>query len=221
MPTGRARAQVAAMGALWFTVVITGLLCLAFPCLLVLRVGMHWALGLALGAVFLGLSIGAVVLLRQRRLPRVLDFTMAQWTVALVVFMGVGVPQLDREWRPILVPFRAAREMEAKGARVYEARLTETQLGYASLEFRHVLPSAPTVEAVKAALASSEPVALLMEPELFWRDTIKPLGLTVVEVHTEASRSRKLSDRSPALLLNARAAQLFPPDAWEKQELLR
>ena len=210
MPKGRARAQGAVMGALWFTVVLTGLLCLAFPVLLVLRVGMSLALGLALGAAFLALTVGAVVLLRQRRLPRVLDFTMAQWTLALVVFMGIGVPELDREWRPILVPFRMARELEQKGVKVYEANLTETQMGYASLEFKHVLPSLSSPDAVRAALASSEPVAMLAEPRFFWRNTIEPLGLPAVVVPTEASESRKLSDRAPTLVLNLRAAQLFP-----------
>jgi 4-amino-4-deoxy-L-arabinose transferase-like glycosyltransferase len=218
MPKGRARAKSAVMGALWFTVVLTALLCVAFPCLLVLRVGMPLVQGVALGGIFLAMTVAAMVLLRQRRLPRVLDLTMVQWTLALVVFMGVGVPQLDREWRPILVPFRAARELEQQGVRILEGRLTETQLGYASLEFRHILPSASTAEAVRAAMAVPEPVAMLMEPQLFWGEAIKPLGLPVVEVRTEASRSRKLYDRAPALILNARAAELFPPAVWEQDE---
>ena len=209
MPKGRARAQGAGLlGVLWFTVFFAGLLGLACPWIIVARVGMPWGLALVLSLLSAAMSVVTVILMRQRRLPRVLDFTMAQWTLFLLLVLFVMVPHLDREWRPILEPFRIAHQLERQGVKVYECRLTETEMGYASLEFRHILPSAGEPEAVRQALESDQPVALLMDSRDFWRSLIQPRGWPGVEWPTGASRSRKLWDRAPALILNPGAERL-------------
>jgi len=143
-----------------------------------------------------------------RRLPRVLDVTMVQWTAFLVFFVAVGVPALDREWRHILEPYEIARTLEGQGAMVYQGRLTETQLGYASLELQHVLAPVPTPEAVAAALAAPVPVVLLLEPTLYWKRVIQPRGFHCVEVPLEAARFKEIWFRTPVLLLNDRAWEL-------------
>ncbi|MDR3669261.1 MAG: glycosyltransferase family 39 protein [Holophaga sp.] len=209
MPKGRARAKGAGLRVLWITVGLVGFLGVALPWFVVVQARLHAGLALSLSALSAAMSAGAVVMLVQRRLPRVLDVTMAQWTIFLIFFMAVGVPALDREWRPILVPFAIAHQLEGQGARVYEGRLTETQLGYASLEFQHVLPPVATPDAVRAALASPVPVALLLEPTLYWKYDIKPRSFPAQEVPLEAFQIRELAHRTPVLLLNARAGELY------------
>jgi hypothetical protein len=118
---------------------------------------------------------------------------------------------MDREWRPILEPYAIVRELEAQGTRTFQGRLTETQLGYASLELRHVLAPVATPQAVRAALEAPGPVALLVEPTLYWAHELKPLGLPAREVPLAASRSREIWYRTPVLLVNARAWNLIKP----------
>jgi 4-amino-4-deoxy-L-arabinose transferase-like glycosyltransferase len=211
MPKGRARAPALVLAVLGSTVLLAGLLGVAFPWVVVARVGMHPALALLLALPPAALTVTALALLRQRRLPRVLDLAMAQWTLFLVLFLGIGVPELDREWRPILEPFQLARRLESRGARVYEGRLSETQLGYASLEFQHVLPSAASPAAVRAALAEPWPVALLLETKFYWREELQPTLGEVMAVRTVAGGDRKLWDRAPTLVVNEQAAALLKP----------
>jgi len=209
MPRGRARAKAGLLRVLAITIGLAGVLGAALPWLVVVQAKLPWTRALGVSAVSLALTTLAVLMLVQRRLPRVLDVTMAQWTIFLLFFMGVGVPALDREWRPILVPFELARRMETRGAKVYQGRLTETQLGYASLTLQHVIPPVATPEAVQAALAEPEPVALLLEPTLYWRDDIRPRGFPGRVVPLEASGIKELSFRTPVLLLNARGWALY------------
>jgi len=209
MPRGRGRTRPGVLRVLALTVGFAGSLGAALPWLVVVQVGLHWRLALLVTAVSLGLTAVAVLMLFQRRLPRVLDVTMIQWTVFLLFFMAVAVPALDREWRPILVPFELARVLETRGARVCQGRLSETQLGYASLTLRHVLPPADSPEAVRAALNAPEPVALLLEPSVYWKQVLKPLGLPGREVPLEAAQSGELWFRTPVLLLNPPAWSLY------------
>jgi 4-amino-4-deoxy-L-arabinose transferase-like glycosyltransferase len=208
MPKGRARARPPVLRVLWTTVLLAGILGAALPWLVVAQAGLHRGLALLVTGVSAAMTAVAVRALVQRRLPRVLDLTMVQWTVFLIFFVAVGVPALDREWRPILQPFTLARELEARGARVYQGGLTETQLGYASLELRHVLPPVATPEAVRAALESPGPVALLLEPTITWKQVLKPLALPGVEVPLEAAQSPEIWYRTPVLFLNERAWEL-------------
>lgn len=208
MPKGRARAQRPILVLLSLTLGFVALLGLAFPWIVAARVGMALLPALLLSLFTLGLSAFALILLWQRRLPQALDWTMVQWTVVLVMFMGFGVPELDREWRPILEPYKVAKTLESRGARLMHGRLSETMLGYASLEFRHVLPSVGSVAEVKAALAEPGPVVLLVEPKHFWRGELQPLGLRH-EIPTATTTHRKLWDRAPTLLANDAALRLL------------
>ena len=209
MPKGRARAKSMVLRVLWITVLFVGLLGAGLPWMVAFQAGLHWGLACLLSVVSAGMSAVAVTMMVQRRLPRVLDATMAQWTVFLIFFMAVGVPALDREWRPILVPFTIVRNLEAQGTKVYEGHLTETQLGYASLELQHVLPSVATPAAARAALESPEPVALLVEPTLYWKQDLMPLGLPGQVVPLEAAQAKELWFRTPVLLLNGRAWKIY------------
>jgi hypothetical protein len=209
MPKGRARAKPMVLRVLWITVAMVGILGIGLPWLVAFQAGLHRDLAILLTVVSAGMSAVAVALLVQRRLPRVLDVTMAQWTVFLIFFMVVGVPALDREWRPILVPFDIVHKLEGQGTKVYEGHLTETQLGYASLELQHVLPSVRNPGEVRAALEAPEPVALLLEPTLYWKNDLQPLDLPGQVVPLEAAREKELWFRTPVLLLNDRAWKLY------------
>jgi len=208
MPKGRARARPGVLRVLWITVLFVALLGIALPWMVVVQAGLHRGLAMLISATSAGLSAVAVLLLVRRRLPRVLDVTMAQWTVFLVFFVAVGVPALDREWRHILEPYEIARKLEGQGATVYQGRLTETQLGYASLELQHVLPAVATPEAVRTALAAPVPVVLLLEPTIYWKHVIQPRAFPCLEVPLEAARFKEIWFRTPVLLLNARAREL-------------
>jgi hypothetical protein len=72
-----------------------------------------------------------------------------------------------------------------------------------------VIPPVATPDAVQAALAGPEPVALLLEPTLYWRDDIKPKGFPGRVVPLEASGIKELAFRTPVLLLNARGWALY------------
>ena len=134
---------------------------------------------------------------------------MVQWALCLLAVLLFGAPALDRVWRPILEPFEIAGRLETVGARIYEGRLTETQLGYASLAYRHVLPSVASLEEVRQALASPEPVAILLETRHFWRKDIRDRVPQDALVPTQAAYSRKLRDRAPTLLVNPSAEKLL------------
>ena len=170
------------------------------------------ALGLTTALCLLSLLLSgiALALFWQRRLPLVVDWTMAQWTFFLALILVFAVPDLDREWRPILEPYTLARSLEAQGASVHEGRLSETQLGYASLAFRRVIPPAGTSAEVRRLMESPRPAVLLAEPKFYWRQELRPGGLGE-EWPTGASRSWRLWDRAPALILNPAARALLGP----------
>jgi 4-amino-4-deoxy-L-arabinose transferase-like glycosyltransferase len=209
MPRGRARARPGVLRVLALTVGFVGLLGAGLPWVMVAQVQLHKGLALLLSLVSLGASALAAALLARRRLPRVLDVTMAQWTLFLMAFMAVAVPALDREWRPILVPFELARSLEARGAKVYEGRLTETELGYASLALQHVLPAVATPEAVIAVLGAKQPAALLIEPAVYWKQILSREVDPALVVPMQAYQHKELWFRTPVLLLNRPAQALL------------
>lgn len=210
-PRGRARAQRPVLVMLLVTLAFVGLLGAAFPWIVVGRAQMHWPLALALTLGSVILSVNGFVLVWQRRLPRALDATMLHWALFLVTFLIFSVPYLDRQWRPILEPYHLAHDLEARGAMLYEGKLTETQLGYASLELRHTLPALDEPAALREALDRRAPVAVLAEPTDYWEGQLKPLGLGACEWPTGATTSRLLRSRAPVLLLNAPARALLRP----------
>jgi len=204
LPPEGARAGLAASAALGACAALVGLAGAALP----------WAVGarsgpaLALAAGSLAMTVLAAQALRRRLWSRGLGLVLAHWTVFVLLFMGLAAPALDRKWRPLQTPYRLARALEAEGCQVLACRLSEAQLGYASLAFGHALPCAGSPEAVARALASGRPVLLLMEARPFWRERIRPMGLPLVEVPTEASRAPIGADRAPALILNPQAARI-------------
>ena len=211
MPKGRARAGALARRVLAITVLLVGLLGAGLPWLVAVQSGLHRGLAALLSLLSAGLSGVAVRLLRQRRLPRALDVTMAQWTLFLVFFMAVAVPALDREWRPILEPFAIARQLEGQGATVNEGRLTETQLGYTSLILQHVLPRGnPAGGPGRRGGPPARGPAAGAHPLLEARNPAAE-ELPRRRIPLEAARHRKLWFRTPVLLLNAAAWKLQHP----------
>jgi hypothetical protein len=208
-PKKRAWAQKPILAILGVTLAFVGLLGVGFPWVLVDRVHTHWSLALVLSLGSAAMSGYSLYLLGQRRFPVVLDWTMAQWSLFLVSFLIFGVPELDREWRPILEPYQLAHHLEAQGAKVYVGHLQDAGIGYASLEFKHLLPVADTREQVQGLLDADVPVAFLLETKHYWRGQIRDQVRGAVEIPTGASRSRKLWDRAPTLVLNAPAAALL------------
>lgn len=209
MPKGRDEVSRGMLVILAFTLGLVGLLGAAAPWVIVARAGMPWPLALVLMVVSLLLSSFTVRLIWQQRFPRALEWTMVQWALCLLAVLLFGAPALDRVWRPILEPFEIAGRLEMVGARIYEGRLTETQLGYASLAYRHVLPSVASLEEVRQALASPEPVAILLETRHFWRKDVRDRVPQDALVPTQAAYSRKLWDRAPTLLVNPSAEKLL------------
>ncbi|NTV75260.1 MAG: hypothetical protein HGA66_13780 [Holophaga sp.] len=214
-PDGGARA------AMWITLVLALVLGAGMPWFVVARVGMAWKEALVMSLLALALGAFSWTLAARGRLEAALRWTLAQWVAALLLFMVQAVPHLDREWNPILEPYLEAKKLEDQGARVLQGRLGETQVGYANLTFGRVLPEVADAPAVREALSRAEPVVLLLEPRHFWRGELAARAEGAVEVPTEASRSRRLRDRAPVLLLNRRAVDLLahPWDRWPQKTL--
>lgn len=202
-PDGVARA------ALWITLFLALVLGAGLPWFVVARVGMPWKEAMAMSLPPLALGAVSWTLAARGRLEAALRWTLALWVATLLLFMVKAVPHLDREWNPILEPYLEAKKLQDQGARVLQGRLGETQVGYANLTFGRILPEVADARAVREALSRAEPVALLLEPRHFWRGELAARAEGAVEIPTEASRSRRLRDRAPVLLLNRRALDLL------------
>ncbi|BDU70994.1 ArnT family glycosyltransferase [Mesoterricola silvestris] len=200
---------VLARGAIRATLVLALVLGAGMPWFVVARVGMPWPEALAMALPALGLGAASLAMAARGRLEGALRWTLAQWVVTLLLFMVVAVPHLDREWNPILEPYLEAKKLEEQGAMVIQGRLEETQVGFANLTFGRTLPRVEDAQAVREALAQPGPVALLLEPRHFWRGELRAQAEGAVEIPTEASRSKRLRDRTPVLLLNRRAVDLL------------
>jgi hypothetical protein len=134
---------------------------------------------------------------------------MVQWTFALVAFLIVAVPELDREWNPLLEPYREAKKLEDLGAMVFQGHLSETQIGFINLTFGHTLAPVPPGPAARAALERSGPVVLLLEPKALKAGDYGSPATAGLELPTQASQSAKLWERAPVLYLNRAAAELL------------
>ena len=196
-------------GLVWTTIGLALILGAGLPWFVVARVGMAWpkALGMCVPALLLGSA--AVALAARGRMVPALGWTMAQWMVTLLAFLIVAVPELDREWNPLLEPYREAKKLEDHGVMVFQGQLSETQVGFINLTFGHTLSPVPPGPAALAALERSGPVALLLEPHRYRAGSYGILAAHGIELPTEASRSTKLWERAPVLYLNRAAAELL------------
>jgi 4-amino-4-deoxy-L-arabinose transferase-like glycosyltransferase len=203
------RPGLGAWGALWGSVVLVMLLGTVLPWFVLGRVGLAWpvALCMSLPAFLLGLL---AIAMAARRLPGpAMAWSMTQWVVTLLAFLLLAVPELDKEWSPILEPYREARKLELLGAQVHEGRLGEGQVGLVNLTFGHRLPPVATPEAVREALARPEPVAVLLESRHFWKGALQGRVQGAIEIPFEALSTGELWDRAPVLLLNPEALELL------------
>lgn len=208
VPRARRRIDRTLMAVLALTFFFVGLLGVGFPWVVMIRAQLHWSAALAMSAGSLALSILSLRLLWRRDFPAALDLAMTQWAGFLAVFLVFAVPQWDRElWRPLADPYAVARALEARGAEVVEGRLTETQMGFASLRLQHALPVLDEAPALRRALASERPVAALVEPD-WWKAELadQPPGQVLP---TAASSLRpSLRHRAPLVVVNPAAARL-------------
>lgn len=199
----------AARAALGLTTAFTLILSLGLPWFVVARVGMAWTHGLALTLV--AALPAAVALVRSIRRNRAgaLEACVATWATAALAFLVVSVPELDREWNPLLEPYHLARALETQGARVGQGRLGEGQLGFVNLTFGHGLFPVDSPAEVREALARPDPVVLLLEAKDLRNGYFGFPPADASEIPTLASLSPRLWDRAPALLLNPAAVALL------------
>jgi len=213
-----ARPGLGARGALWGSVVLVGLLGTVLPWFVRVRVGLAWPVAVCMSLPAFLLGIIAVVAAARRLPGAALAWSMTQWVVTLLAFLLLAVPELDREWNPILEPYREARKLELLGAQVHEGRLGEGQVGLVNLTFGHRLPPVATPEAVRGALARPEPVAVLLESRHFWMGALKGRVEGAIQLPFEALRTEELRDRAPVLLLNPQALDLLVGGRDEEPE---
>ncbi len=202
VPQAKVRVERGLVLVIGFTVVAVGLLGIGFPWYVLLKAGRHWAFPLAASLIAAGLTGLSIRLLWQRRFPAALDWVMAQWTGILLLFLIFGVPLLDQRERPVVEPFALAKNLEQGGAKIMEAHLTETQLGFASLQFRHTLPSLTTPDEIRRALKGPQSVVVLVDA-LWFDQNLGAVDSAIerLERPTEASKSPKFRSRIPLVLV--------------------
>ena len=201
VPQHNARIERGLVVVIGFTVVIVGILGIGFPWFVLPLSGQKWIFPLIASVLGVALSALSIRLLWQRRFHAALDWIMAQWTGVLLLFLIFGVPMRDKaDEAPLREPYGVALKLEQKGARVMEAHLTETQLGFASLTLRHTLPSLKTEAEIRRALDGQESVVVLADAA--WCDRHPALVKPGAELRLEASQIPKLRSRMPLILIN-------------------
>lgn len=209
VPRARRRVDRTLMVVLGLTFFLVGILGVGFPWVVMDRANLHWAAALLMSLASLALSALSLRLLWRRDFPGALDLGMTQWAGFLVIFLGFAVPHWDQEnWRPLADPYAVALQMEQQGARVVVARLSETQLGFASLRLRHRLPLADDAAALTQALASDHPVVALVEPGWWAAELATKAPGSVVPTAATALRP-SMRNRAPLLVVNPPASRLF------------
>lgn len=204
VPQAKVRVERSLVVVIGFTVAAVGILGIGFPWYVLLKAERHWAFPLVASLLAAVLSSLSIRLLWQRRFPAALDWVMAQWTGVLLLFLLFGAPLLDQAEQPVVEPYRIARQFEQHGATVFEAHLTETQLGHASLTFGHVLPSLTTEDDVRRALQRNGSTVILADA--LWCDQHPGLVVPEMEWPTAASRTPKMRGRIPLVLLSQAVA---------------
>lgn len=201
VPQAKIRIERSLVSVIGFTVLAVGILGIGFPWFVLPLSGQKWLFPLIASFIGAALSALSIRLLWQRRFHAALDWTMAQWTGVLLLFLVFGVPLRDKaDEQPLREPYALAQRFEQKGARLLEAHLTETQLGFSSLTFRHTLPALNTEAEVRAALEGPEPVVVLADA--VWCDQHPGLVKPEAESPTGASRIPKMRSRIPLVLIS-------------------
>ena len=208
VPRARRRVDRTLMVVLGLTFFFVGILGVGFPWVVMDRANLHWAAALAMSLFSLALSVISLRLLWRRDFPGALDLGMTQWAGFLVVFLVFAVPQWDREnWRPLSDPYALAQRMERQGARVVAGRLSETQMGFASLRLRHPLSTTDDLPALTEALASGQPTVALVEPGWWAADLAANPPGSVLSTAATALRP-SMRNRAPLVVVNPSAARL-------------
>ncbi|MDR3673497.1 MAG: glycosyltransferase family 39 protein [Holophaga sp.] len=168
--------------------------------------GLSWKL--TMGCTLL--AGGLAVLAAWRRAdPRwLMDHVLGIWLVGMV-FMNIVMPPLkDRNTRMADKAFWAARErVQSVGADVWEAGLTESDLGLGSLILRRPMPSVQSLSQIRALMAQGRPVVVLVAP----RDLPAYAGLTqAAAVVRPEVPDRGVQGLGLCLMLNRPAAMGYP-----------
>jgi 4-amino-4-deoxy-L-arabinose transferase-like glycosyltransferase len=198
----------------WSIGTTLGLACLVaagFPWVLVREAGLSRGLAAGFSLMALAMCAWSAYQLRWRRYPAAFRIAMAQWTLFLALFLGFGVPAMDRrDWQPLEAPYRQALVLERAGSAIAYAGLSETQLGFASLTFGQVLPAVPDPGQMQAELDHAGPVAVLVEPG--WWARAQALGAHGTVVPTEADQlPPRRRARAPVLVINREPSRPVPP----------
>jgi 4-amino-4-deoxy-L-arabinose transferase-like glycosyltransferase len=208
VPRARRRVDRTLMVVLGLTFFLVGLLGVGFPWVVMDRANLHWSAALAMSLGSLVLSVISLRLLWRRDFPGALDLGMTQWAGFLVIFLVIAVPQWDQEiWRPLADPYAMAQRLERGGAHLVGGRLSETQMGFASLRLRHHLAVADDIPALTKALASDQPTVALVEPGWWTADLAANPPGTVQPTAATALRP-SMRNRAPLLVLNPAASRL-------------
>lgn len=208
VPRARRRVDRTLMAVLGLTFFLVGILGVGFPWVVMDRANLHWAAALLMSLGSLALSVLSLRLLWRRDFPGALDLGMTQWAGFLAIFLLFAVPHWDQEnWRPLADPYAMALRLEQRGARVVVGRLSETQLGFASLRFRHRLPVADDATSMAQALGSDQPVVVLVEPG-WWAAALamNPPGAVLPTAATVLRPAMR--NRAPLLVVNPPASRL-------------
>lgn len=208
VPRARRRVDRTLMVILGLTFFLVGILGVGFPWVVMVRAQLHWTGALIMSLASLALSVVSLRLLWRRDFPGALDLGMTQWAGFLVVFLVFAVPHWDREnWRPLADPYAVALRLERTGARVVVGRLSETQLGFASLRLRHQLPVVGGAADLAKVLASDQPVVALVEPGWWAAELAAAPPGTVLPTAATALRP-SMRSRAPLVVVNPAASRL-------------
>jgi len=202
VPRLRQRLDPTLFWTLLATLGLAGLVAAGFPWVLVREAGIPGLLAAAISVTAFALGGAAARRLWRRDYPGAFRLAMIQWGLFMASFLVIGVPAMDRrDWLPLQAPYARALAMQQAGASIACAGLSETQLGFASLTFRKVLPVLERPDQLSRALGQPNPVAVLVEPR--WWQEAQALGVrgTVVPTGTDQLPPRRRL-RAPVLVVN-------------------
>jgi hypothetical protein len=211
VPRARRRVDRTLLAVLGLTFFLVGILGIGFPWVVMDRAHIHWSAALLMSLGSLALSVLSARLLWRRDFPGAIDLGMTQWAGFLVIFLLFAVPQWDQEnWRALADPYAVALRLERGGAQVVAGRLSETQMGFTSLRLRHRVTVADDAPALKALLASEQPVVALVDPAWWAAGLVAdPPGSILPTAATGLRPS--LRDRAPLVLVNPAALRVAVP----------
>jgi 4-amino-4-deoxy-L-arabinose transferase-like glycosyltransferase len=125
---------------------------------------------------------------------------LGQVTALLASVLVFVAPVLNQNDQVMAAPFRIAKRMEAGGFRVFEYRLGENDLGYASTILGHDIPSLDSQDQLPAELSQPGPLVVLVDPDAI-REGAEDARLGTW-VDLAEGKGKRLESRTAKLLSN-------------------